>query len=415
MSPRHPLSTGHRGNNSHFWGGLILLIVLALSIRWAKAPIQPFQSPQSSLPSIPTVITAQQPQIVQPPLISYATPIPRVEDRNLVAIIQTEKPPVVSPVQYTQAATFPRTIPSYWKFVSATPPVNALLLGPDGIVWGATERGLVKIAGGQITFLSKANGTFPAENATSLIHDGRALWVGTFEGLYRSFDGFSFQKFAKIDGLANDMIWSLAFDGLILWAGTQGGVSFLTPGGRFESVDKKTSNGGLADIWIGAMQKIGKWIFCGNDDGLSIWDTTIIAANPSAWTTLDMFASNLAHNWILALTVWQNKIWAGTPKGLCRLDTPIEQLFTGTTPSWEVFNKNRGLPSDRVDAVAANESSIWAGTPEGLCRYKNGTFKTLGLSEGLLASDVRALMTASDTIWVGTSAGIQALNLLAFE
>ncbi|HNW36164.1 MAG TPA: hypothetical protein PKM25_14595, partial [Candidatus Ozemobacteraceae bacterium] len=82
---------------------------------------------------------------------------------------------------------------------------------------------------------------------------------------------------------------------------------------------------------------------------------------------------------------------------------------------WEVFNRSRGLPVDRVDAVQPVGDDVWAGCTGGLVRIRNGSAKVVTMADGLLASDVRSLALGSGTLWVGTSGGLQALSLDAID
>jgi len=391
-----------------FWAGMILVVTLALSMRFSRPSSGPVQTAPGGTPIPSTGMT--------PPPLPANAPIPRTEER-IPAVTQGDRPPVVTPAQFAAAGTpVPRTIPAWWQMVAPLPAVHAIVIGPDGLVWAATEGGLARVAAGQVRLMTPDDGSFPARPATALAHDGTSLWIGSFDGLLKSQDGRRFQRFTAADGLAHDMIWSLNWDGTVLWVGTQNGISFLVPNGRFETVTKKISNGGLADLWIGAIAKLGYWALCGNDDGLSVWDTRRMAANPAAWTTIDMFSTNLAHNWILSLAVSAaGNIWVGTPGGLCRLRTPLEQVFGGTVADWEVFNRSRGLPVDRVDAVQPVGDDVWAGCTGGLVRIRNGSAKVVTMADGLLASDVRSLALGSGTLWVGTSGGLQALSLDAFD
>jgi ligand-binding sensor domain-containing protein len=313
----------------------------------------------------------------------------------------------------TQAASVARILPPFWKFSLPTAPVNAILTTPTGMLWAAVENGLVSIDGDQVSFLTRENGLFPAPSATCLAHDGTSLWVGTFEGLYKLSSGGSFEKFTTQEGLAHDMVWSLEWDGRILWVGTQAGFSFSLPDGRFERIDDKISNGGLADVWVKSIRRFERWTLCGNDEGVSVWDTAIAAANPSGWVTMDMFSTNLPHSFILTQLVAENQIWAGTPMGLSRLEIPVDKLFGGVVASWKTFNRSNGLPDNRVDALALAGRDLWVGTPAGLARYRSGLFRNMGYADGLLASDVRALHVAGDRLWVGTSGGFQALDFAA--
>ena len=436
MSPRHPTTRNQNGSNLHSWAGIIILLLLALTIRWARNPspsvgtgspaVQPAGTIQTPLVSVPQT----NPQVSVPPIqvgIPQVTPLRGASPNGWTQPQVTYQPPqpaAVSPLPVVGQSQVPstspapsvnRVLPPFWKMAANSPPVNAISIDPRGTAWAATEDGLVQVENGKVNYLTRSNGLFPAISATCLAHDGNSLWIGTYEGLFQTTDGRSFRRFQKSAGLAHDMIWSLDWDGRILWVGTQEGFSFISPDGKVEKVDKKISNGGLADLWIGSIRRFDRWALCGNDDGLSIWDTANVAANPAAWITLDMFSTNLAHNWILSLAVANGKIWAGTPSGLCMLETQIEKLFTGVTANWRIFSARDGLPSDRIDAITPLGDDLWVGTPGGLTRIRNGGTRNLFYSDGLLATDVRALNAASDTLWVGTSGGIQALNIPALN
>ncbi|MFZ2958995.1 MAG: hypothetical protein WA705_19075 [Candidatus Ozemobacteraceae bacterium] len=457
MQP-HPLAKNPRNTNLHIIGGIILLVALALTIRWARSARTEVSGYAPAVSGVTAATGSYAPSLVSapptslPPLSAISSPLPAVSSpfpsvnapsAGNSPSFQGQQSPNVQPSVTPQAApsgipiisvpAFPvpplptqmkppapvisaataSALPPFWKATIPLPPVNALLATPDGQVWAATEWGLAlrNAENANWTLLRQSEGRFPAPHATALAHDGKSLWVGSSMGLFRTEDGHSFRSYGKSDGLISDMIWSLTWDGQILWVGTQAGVSFLTPDGRFQSIDKKITNGGLADIWIGSLFRRDSFLFCGNDDGLSIWDTRSPAADPKAWVTIDMFATNLSHNWILGLTLFEQALWTATPLGLCRLETPIEDVFrSGGTARWTTFNRSQGLPADRINALVALKGALWVGTSEGLCRYSSGAFRSLRLADGLMASDVRALAVASDTLWVGTSAGAQALD-----
>lgn len=67
-----------------------------------------------------------------------------------------------------------------------------------------------------------------------------------------------FQRYTAADGLAHDMIWSLHWDGAILWVGTQNGVfSFERPirEGHEEDLERRFG----VDLWIGSLGKLGHY------------------------------------------------------------------------------------------------------------------------------------------------------------
>lgn len=426
MNDRHPMARGPQGMNWHLIGGVLLLIILALSIRWSKSgsnPIPPNYAPNgittatapyNSFPSgasttpfvsavpggLPQVTPAVTPPSVQQPVVAAPTPVPSL-------IPSTVQPPTSIP---PQSSAVPNPTQPWWRSTSALPAVNALLVDPVGIVWAGTKDGLAKLQNGAWTLMRSSDSRFPSPNVSCLAHDGKFLWIGTSMGLVQTEDGRSFRLLTKADGLIHEIIWSLHWDGQILWVGTQAGVSFRLPDGSFQSFDKKITGGGLADIWIGSIQRRGNLAFFGNDDGLSIWDFRKPAGDPTAWETIDMFATNLPHNWILSQALMGDRLWVGTPLGLARLDQVPEFPLTGSKARWEIFSRQRGLPGDRVNALAASGQALWIGTNAGLSRYQNGSFRSIGIADGLMATDVLSLSLASDTLWIGTSAGVQALD-----
>lgn len=304
----------------------------------------------------------------------------------------------------------PSNFPDFWVTNIQMPQVNAIAIDNSQRIWIGTNKGLVQFFNNKIIIMNKENGLFPTDFITALTHDGTNLWIGTFEGLYKTTDGINFQKYDTSNGLSHDMIWSLDWDGTVLWIGTQNGFSFLLPNGNFERVDKKVSNNGLADVWIGSIKRFDKYLLVGNDDGLSIWDTSHFAANPNAWRTIDMFTTNLVHNWILSLNVIDNKVYIGTPLGLCILETDVSRLFENLQPVFTIYTKQNGLAGHRVNAIVKHKSDVWVGTNEGLSRIRYGALKNITKESGLLSSEVKTLYSFENYLLVGTSNGLQILN-----
>ena len=135
MSPRHPLARDPNGSNLAFWAGIILVLTLIYSIR--------FTPPQAGrTQSIPAVLPMPQGAVAPPPLPANA-PIPRTEER-LPVVTPDEKPPVVSPTELSGAgAAIARTVPAWWQVATPLPPVNAVLVAPDGLVWAGDRKSVV--------------------------------------------------------------------------------------------------------------------------------------------------------------------------------------------------------------------------------------------------------------------------------
>jgi ligand-binding sensor domain-containing protein len=93
-------------------------------------------------------------------------------------------------------------------------------------------------------------------------------------------------------------------------------------------------------------------------------------------------------------------IWAATPGGLLRLDRE--------SGLWKVYTMADGLPSNLVLSVLSSSSGkIWAGTDRGIARLEGPGFSLFGTGEGLPSNLVYVLREApGGIIYAGTGRGI---------
>ncbi|MBI2506119.1 MAG: regulator [Candidatus Latescibacteria bacterium] len=84
---------------------------------------------------------------------------------------------------------------------------------------------------------------------------------------------------------------------------------------------------------------------------------------------------------------------------------------------WESFGKEEGLPSDKVFCVAVDQDRIWAGTDRGLALYEGGTWKTYTAAEGLAYDVVVSLAVDPVTrdLWAGTMGGLSQFSAGQFR
>ncbi len=71
------------------------------------------------------------------------------------------------------------------------------------------------------------------------------------------------------------------------------------------------------------------------------------------------------------------------------------------------FNKNEGLPSDKVQAISRGANNdLWIGTDAGLSCMRDGRIETLNIQNGLLSNDITAICLSWDnSLWAGSSDG----------
>ena len=103
--------------------------------------------------------------------------------------------------------------------------------------------------------------------------------------------------------------------------------------------------------------------------------------------------------WILSALAVQ----AGTSSRL-----PHDPFFQ----RWETHDRARGLPSDKVFAVAVDGPRVWAGTENGLALLEKGSVRIFGTDDGLPFPAVTALAAHPETgdLWIGTMGGLARLS-----
>ncbi len=281
--------------------------------------------------------------------------------------------------------------------------LRSLAFDRDGTLWiGTTGGGLASYAGGKFSVLNPANG-FPHLEVRHVLADpGGGIWAATAGGgLVRVVQG-KITAYTTKDGLPTDQLTYLSLDRAgVLWIGTWGAGVVRMSEGRFSSL---ASGGGLAGDQIWSLQA---------DREGSVWVGT----------------------WNGGLNRLSNRAFGvfGKPEGLSNDNVrSVIHARDGTTwVSMAGGGVNR-LEAGRISAIgrkerlATDESSalledrdgaIWVGSyTEGVARIKNGRIDRYGRAQGIPNVDIRALyQDRSGTIWAGTKAGLARFNGLGFS
>ncbi|MBX7183920.1 MAG: diguanylate cyclase [Vicinamibacteria bacterium] len=310
--------------------------------------------------------------------------------------------------------------------------------GPDGVVWAASENGLVRIDKGATRVYRQAEG-LPTNRLRTLAFDrDGVLWIGTtgggvvslvndrFQGLKHEpqerleirslladpaggvwaataghgllrIQGGETKRYSIGEGLPTDQLTSLARDEQgALWVGTWGaGVSRLRDG-RFTSI---SAAGGLAGDQI--------WSLLADSEG-SVWIGTWVGGlNRLSTRSFVVFGTpeGLSKDNVRSvLHARDGATWVGTAGG------GVNKLEDGRVIA---IRKRDGLPSDEASTLFEDrDGAIWVGTyTAGAARIKGGNVRVFGLAQGLPNVDVHAfLRDQAGVLWVGTMSGLARLD-----
>ncbi|MBK8324037.1 MAG: diguanylate cyclase [Betaproteobacteria bacterium] len=325
--------------------------------------------------------------------------------------------------------------PAITSEVTGNRRVWAFAQGADGVMWAASENGLVRVQNGATQVFKTADG-LPTNRLRALAFDrDGTLWIATTggglvayaEGKFRTFDpgnGFPHREVRSVvadpqggvwaataggglarvhegkvtvyttaDGLPTDQLTYLAWDAQgCLWIGTWGGGVGRMAGGRFTSI---STAGGLA--------------------GSQIW-TLRVDREGSVWVG----------TWVGGMSRLRDRSFVvfGTPEGLSH-DNVRSVVHARDGATWlataggglnrlagdrvTVLGRKEGLPSEEVSSVYEDRAgTLWVGTyTGGVARIAAGKVRTYGVAQGLPTVDVRTLYEDSKgTLWAGTRAGL---------
>ena len=203
---------------------------------------------------------------------------------------------------------------------------------------------------------------------------------------------------------------------------------------------------GYAHLQLGAMGRVrdeAGWVLSATMDP-ELRERALKLATHVAWTVLTA-DDGLSHRRVLALYRDGGTLWAGTVEGLTAIDvtsavprvspdrvilgqpTVIRSISADAREIWigtsgrgilrydkasgrivSTFDRLDGLPENRVDAIAMDESDVWAGGIGGLARFDRvtGTWQSFvsedARSGGYDGGDVTSLSLTRTLLWVGT-------------
>lgn len=315
------------------------------------------------------------------------------------------------------------------------PKCHALVQDPMGLLWVASDLGLLRTDGDHTDLVWESNGA----SLSSLCTDGSLVYAATSQGMVLRFAGYRCDTLFVDTLLRNHAARSMlaGLDG-VLWIGTYGGGLLLHKEGRTRHIDLKD---GLPDGHVNALCSGGSGIVvAATDQGLVVCD-----ARGSILRVIGE-EQGLPDNLVSALAMGdQGRIWVGTDDaGAClfnpgavsdaftHVDTtwalgPVTALTWGDGHIWYGTMRSgtvvRDLSGPAATYVSNGHSTEGSYATKGLCRAMDGSVWTsdgterlrrcdpdallIPEHEGVDLCDITALCTGGDgRLWFATPKGV---------
>ena len=231
--------------------------------------------------------------------------------------------------------------------------------------------------------------------------DSGKLWVATSDGLLQYDPRIDeWTRYGKKDGLSTEYITDLRVDGDTVWIGTSRGLaSYHEKYGSWQFYNNSHS---LSEDFVTSLEVT-------DEDGLNrtIWVGTNIALFQGSMDGQSLLGKlepvvGLSGHRITSIVHEGNEMWIGTDGGLWEYDISVREVSLHAT--------KHGLIDNYINCIMAQGEQVWLGTRSGIGIYERGAgvWHSIGVSEGLPGSNVRALMSDTDrrSIWIGTSGGL---------
>uniref|UniRef100_UPI00404787C1 diguanylate cyclase n=1 Tax=Rheinheimera sp. TaxID=1869214 RepID=UPI00404787C1 len=278
----------------------------------------------------------------------------------------------------------------------AEQPISALMVRNDALWLGTTDRGLLRLAAGELEQLT-IDGGLPNNRILSLYQDREnSVWVGTNGGLFRLREAPFVTETAE-QGLAGDYVRAvLAHSDGSIWVGTSQGLSRITQQG-IEQLDLSAYSLGQSVLSLTEAADGAVWIGT-YTDGALLW------RNGKVQQQLQRDNGLLA-NEVRAILPVADGVWVGTAQGLNFV----------AADSISVIGTEQGLPAPFIMALYQHsDGRLFIGTGGGVAiRQPDGSIAALDFST-LNGAEYAFGFTPDpqlDLLWMTTDRGLVAYHL----
>ncbi len=296
-----------------------------------------------------------------------------------------------------------------WTNFTTGANVKALALEND-ILWMGMPNGMIRydtrtLDNHEVFTPASTNGGLMSKGIYTLKADKQGVkWIGTYGGGLTLFDGKTWKTYTVADGLGDQWIYDVVFDGDLTWVATWKGVSVFD-GQRFKTYTEKD---GLLDKWVYSIALDHDHVFWfGTEAGVNRFDG-------KTW-------SGYTHKDGLGMEVAEAAPSAGGNKA------PASETAVSALPSLEEtdYGNAAGSPSMQhhadpgkknigpnpnfvISSAVGHDNAKWFGTwGAGLTRYDGKSWTTFTKKDGLGGNFIHALVVdVNGMIWAGTNGGV---------
>jgi ligand-binding sensor domain-containing protein/tRNA A-37 threonylcarbamoyl transferase component Bud32 len=266
-------------------------------------------------------------------------------------------------------------------------------------------------------------------HVSAILEDSKGnWWIGTTNGLGR-YDGQTWERFSKSDGLPDNAITALTEADSTIWAGTSSGLAQLK--GSTFVVDSATEGKFIlgmfldhsGDLWVGGYGGVGRRSAASNHwqtydqsnfpasevhSGLQTADGTIYLASDAGVLRFDGRTFDLWSVPNVPTRAGYGHILAGPAKNQLWLVDDSSQYTSLLDTTQAAWAPGPSLPCGNcVPLTFGPDGRLWAASDDGMWIFQ-GTITTHVTSEqGLPLGAARAVAFARDgSTWIGTDAGL---------
>ncbi len=219
------------------------------------------------------------------------------------------------------------------------------------------------------------------------------IWIASSIGVYKYRN--SLEKISTQNGLVNNNVWKIYIDReKNVWFGSkENGISVL-PDLAWEHYGEQN---GLTGKTINVISKFGMEMYCGTDEGFSIFKNNKFVSYGNS--------NGLISGEALCLQIdSKGYAWIGTNSG-------ISKFSNGKFINYEFDKKLLNKYNRCYDLLIESDNKIWLGTLAGLAVVENGKLSPVTFDGVSSPKSIYNLFMSSDkTLWMGCDDGLYSMK-----